>query len=264
MIGEALTVSMCLVVLTGGASAAGPALQDKLRFLITAYPETLSHIADGRLHFRDGGSPLSVDDGKSKTHQQKLRAADIEDMLSQIYPVGSCETKPATYFDPGRIRSDRLMRRLYGDSKAEVRSRLVRVNWFGRTLRVTSAHGVDKALRRVLSDLGKLKKSTRRPAKKSAGTFNWRNIAGTKRLSVHSFGAAIDLDTTYADYWRWSGGKPGNVPKYRNRMPLEIVSVFERHGFIWGGRWYHYDFMHFEYRPELIAISKAAGANACN
>ena len=24
------------------------------------------------------------------------------------------------------------------------------------------------------------------------------------------------------------------------------------HGFIWGGKWYHYDTMHFEFRPELV------------
>jgi len=30
------------------------------------------------------------------------------------------------------------------------------------------------------------------------------------------------------------------------------VAVFERHGFIWGGKWFHYDTMHFEYRPELL------------
>jgi hypothetical protein len=34
-------------------------------------------------------------------------------------------------------------------------------------------------------------------------------------------------------------------------VPFEIVLIFERHGFIWGGKWYHYDTMHFEYRPEL-------------
>lgn len=28
--------------------------------------------------------------------------------------------------------------------------------------------------------------------------------------------------------------------------------AFERHGFIWGAKWYHYDSMHFEYRPELL------------
>ncbi|MBP9613702.1 MAG: M15 family metallopeptidase, partial [Sulfurospirillum sp.] len=26
----------------------------------------------------------------------------------------------------------------------------------------------------------------------------------------------------------------------------------EKYGFVWGGRWYHYDTMHFEYRPELF------------
>ncbi|MEJ2663631.1 MAG: M15 family metallopeptidase, partial [Spirochaetia bacterium] len=29
---------------------------------------------------------------------------------------------------------------------------------------------------------------------------------------------------------------------------------FEKYGFIWGGKWYHYDTMHFEYRPELLVI----------
>jgi len=38
-------------------------------------------------------------------------------------------------------------------------------------------------------------------------------------------------------------------------MPQQIVDIFERHGFIWGGKWYHYDTMHFEYRPELLGMS---------
>ena len=37
--------------------------------------------------------------------------------------------------------------------------------------------------------------------------------------------------------------------------------IFEKHGFIWGGRWYHYDTMHFEYRPELVG-AVAPGADA--
>lgn len=47
----------------------------------------------------------------------------------------------------------------------------------------------------------------------------------------------------------WKGGE-GAVSA--NRIPPEIVAVFERHGFIWGGRWRHFDTMHFEYRPELL------------
>jgi D-alanyl-D-alanine carboxypeptidase len=87
----------------------------------------------------------------------------------------------------------------------------------------------------------------------SAGTYNCRPIAGTDRMSMHAYGASIDLNTKFANYWRWS--KPGKDGKYAwtNQLPQEIVEVFERHGFIWGGRWYHYDTMHFEYRPELLA-----------
>ena len=50
--------------------------------------------------------------------------------------------------------------------------------------------------------------------------------------------------------------RPFSAPVWRNRVPAAIVEIFERHGFIWGGKWYHYDTMHFEYRPELIALAK--------
>jgi len=43
---------------------------------------------------------------------------------------------------------------------------------------------------------------------------------------------------------------------FKNELPWEIVRIFEAHGFIWGGKWYHYDTMHFEYRPELIGAAK--------
>ena len=36
-------------------------------------------------------------------------------------------------------------------------------------------------------------------------------------------------------------------------MPQNLIDIFEKHGFIWGGRWYHYDTMHFEYRPEVLS-----------
>ncbi|MBK7265510.1 MAG: M15 family metallopeptidase [Ignavibacteriales bacterium] len=50
-------------------------------------------------------------------------------------------------------------------------------------------------------------------------------------------------------------GKDGSI-KFRNSIPVEIVHIFEKHGWIWGGRWYHYDTMHFEYRPEIVAAVK--------
>jgi hypothetical protein len=86
----------------------------------------------------------------------------------------------------------------------------------------------------------------------SAGTYNCRVIAGTSRPSVHGSGAAIDINVNFSDYWRWAKQDAlGHYP-YKNRIPWEIVEIFEKHGFIWGGKWYHYDTMHFEYRPELL------------
>ena len=74
------------------------------------------------------------------------------------------------------------------------------------------------------------------------------------RLSAHSYGIAIDINVKYSNFWLWSN--PGKSEKdqivYKNRIPREIVEIFERHGFISGTRWYHYDTMHFEFRPELL------------
>jgi hypothetical protein len=61
----------------------------------------------------------------------------------------------------------------------------------------------------------------------------------SNRLSVHAYGVATDLATKFGDYWLWSKGEDGKIT-WRNRIPLEIVDIFERTGFIWGGKWYHF------------------------
>ncbi len=66
---------------------------------------------------------------------------------------------------------------------------------------------------------------------------------------MHALAAAIDVSTVFTDYWRWS--KPVDfISPYRNKLPFEIVIIFDRHGFIWGGKWYHDNTMHFEYRAD--------------
>ena len=95
--------------------------------------------------------------------------------------------------------------------------------------------------------LDRLPPQIRKYAFPSAGTFNCRAVKDTGNRSAHAWGVAIDINTKFADYWLWA--KNG---AYRNQIPFEIVEVFERHGFIWGGKWAHFDTMHFEYRPELL------------
>lgn len=263
-------MSFCLVfTIVVAAGHAAPrqlrtlSLDEKLTILQKSYPSTIKDIRDGKVFYDDGSSQF-VDDGEEKTHQGKLKQADIEDMLSQTYPVGKCRhQKPPENFDPGRIRNDKFMRALFGKTKQDVASQTKSLNWFGTSLKVTTRQGVDEALTRVRDDLEKLPKRFLKYLVKPAGTFVWRNIAGTKRLSVHSFAAAIDISIKHADYWRWAGGKPGNVPNYKNKIPAEIVDAFERHGFIWGGKWYHFDTMHFEYRPDLIEIGRRVHIDGC-
>lgn len=261
---KTLASALFLAVLAfiGPAHSRDLTLAEKIDILVKAYPDTLNGGSEQSVGFVRSAQFIKVDDGVKRDHFQKLEAGDIEDSLEQIYPAGPCETKPDVNFDPGRIRSEALMTMMYGSSKKEVARHLVPVKWFGETLQVTSINGVNKALEAVRDELMP-RAELRNYLAPSAGVFNFRKVAGQKNLSVHSFGAAIDLNTEFADYWVWSGGKPGRVPVYKNKFPMEIVAIFEKHGFIWGGRWYHYDTMHFEYRPELLEIAKRAGVSAC-
>jgi hypothetical protein len=80
-------------------------------------------------------------------------------------------------------------------------------------------------------------------------------------VSAHGHGIAIDVALKRAPYWRDAKPEPTGGIAFKNEIPIEIVRIFERHGFVWGGRWYHYDTMHFEYRPELVG-AVAPGADA--
>ena len=156
--------------------------------------------------------------------------------------------------DPGRVRFAPLFAAMYGDcNKNEVAQNLRTVKWLpkhgGGSVKVTTVNGVADALERVSRALDELPGDLATYLVPAAGTYNCRKVAGSRAPSMHAYGAAIDIDTRYADYWRWS---PGEQPRWRNRIPVAIVRIFEKHGFIWGGAWYHYDTMHFEYRPELL------------
>ena len=174
---------------------------------------------------------------------------------------------PLENIDPGRVRHEPFFQKMYGNCKKNagaVAGKLVNVVWlpenWGKTLRVTRVNGVADALRRVSAELDRLPKRFMKYLRPSAGTYHCRTIAGTERFSVHAYGAAVDINAKYGDYWRWSNPKAGEVLAHRNRIPWDIVEIFERHGFIWGGKWYHYDTLHFEYRPELLNAAPRAPA----
>jgi len=94
--------------------------------------------------------------------------------------------------------------------------------------------------------------------------FNWRKIAGTDRMSNHSYGIAIDIlpkkSRKQTLYWLWESNKNDKwmlLPQSSLWTPPDqVVKIFLEEGFAWGGHWDRYDTMHFEYRPELIVLYK--------
>ena len=68
----------------------------------------------------------------------------------------------------------------------------------------------------------------------SLGGYNVRNIAGTSDPSLHSYGAAIDIN-------------PGpNARGGTGNLPPNIAELAARYGLVWGGNWKYTDPMHFE------------------
>ncbi|MBS1516757.1 MAG: M15 family metallopeptidase [Bacteroidetes bacterium] len=230
------------------ADSSGKSIPAGLQKLLNAYPEFLDHADENNLYWKDGTVMIYEDGIKDKTHDEKLDNPDIEDMMSQKYVKGSnWEEPPAKDYEPGRIRYEPFFLKMYGNSSSEVKRNLVKVKWAdGSMIEFSSINGAADSLAKVSEELSGLPTEFQKYFRNIGGTFVWRNIAGTDRLSNHSFGTAIDINTKYSDYWKWNS----NVI-YTNRIPVEIAEIFEKHGFIWGGKWYHYDTMHFEYRPEL-------------
>ena len=249
------------------AGVATPALADaNLDALVKAYPDFIAGYDAKDLILKNGKRIAIADGVATKTAEQRLDSADINDMFAATYPLGTSFPVPETVADdPGRARNTVLFDAMYGDcKKGQVKMRAVA--WLpklpGGSVQVTTANGVADALDAVSKDLQELPEKFRPFMMPSAGTFNCRTIAGTDRKSMHSYAAAIDLNVKFSDYWRFSGAtKETQKVTYKNRMPTEIVAIFEKHGFIWGGKWYHYDTMHFEYRPEMLATGRAMRAD---
>ena len=224
-------------------------IPDGAAILMKAYPEFIKGYEGGKLLLTDG-TRMTYDDGRKKSFEEKLDDADPEDMFAFRYDRSGAQ--PEYLQDAGRSRCETLFKKMYGASPAAVERNLVSVDWFGQKVRFTKINGADKKLRAVAEELKTYPEF--KSYFKSEGTYYWRPVRGAKRLSAHSYGMTIDIGGNYKTYWLWSNPGAGETSKvkYENKMPMEIVRIFERHGFIWGGRWYHYDTMHFEYRPEIL------------
>ena len=247
-----------------------PTEEEKARFkplldrLVAAYPEFLASHDGTQLTWKDG-TVMPFDDGREKTFEERLVEADLDDQFLLTYTPGPTLDDPLVNFDPGRIRSEAFFKKMYGDcKKGEVQKKLVSVPWLpkhgGKLIKVTPVNGVAEKLQRVSEELDTLPPELITFLLPASGTFNCRNVSRTDRSSAHGFGIAIDINAQFGDYWEWNRPKRSENLPYRNQVPWEIAAIFEKHGFIWGGKWYHFDTLHFEYRPELIVAAETPAA----
>jgi len=232
--------------------------------IMMAYPEYVTDLKvaeNGNICLiMKSGKEILYDDGKSKSPEEKLSNPDLEDMMEPIYPLGPIDKLMDLDSDPGRIRIYPLLKEVYGENKEEIERNLDIISTCYGNLQFNRNNNASSALRAVMDELIPLAQS--RPDIRAyvapySGTFYYRNISGTNRLSAHAFGIAIDLVYHKNDYWKWASRKEGQ--KRLESYPKEIVEIFEKNNFIWGGKWGHFDMFHFEYRPEIIMMSRFFG-----
>lgn len=231
-----------------------------LLVLILSYPEYITNIEkeDNKIYcvFKSGNKVL-YDDKLQKTQEAKFANPDLQDTLEQYYPLTKNTLLMDKNFNPGRCRNYELLEEVYGNNKQKIEKNLVNLKSGYANYQFNSCNGANIALDNALSELLALAKSNSKISNilyPGSGTFNYRIISGTNRLSPHSFGIAIDLKSDNKDYWKWSSKENGE--KRINEYPEELVKVFEKNNFIWGGKWGYFDILHFEYRPEIILKAK--------
>jgi hypothetical protein len=263
-----------------GAAAAGA---EEIEAIARAYSGRIedSSYRDGEWAVRIDGRWYYWEEGRLLTADLRPRAEEFTPLRFYRYYRGPLRIREVDPEFAERLRnilaereSDPPVRHpgfqdaLYGvSSRAEAESKMVEVMFLGHRTRV---HPVAvEALRRVEREVRAASSRDPEVAEFLDGLnavegFHWRNIAGTRARSFHSYGVAVDLIPGYYGgdfgYWRWAA--EAGVEDWwalgeedRFMIPQPIVDAFERNGFVWGGKWLFFDPIHFEYRPEVFLLS---------
>ena len=238
-------------------------MKQDLLILMMSYPEFITDIVleNNNVYIvMKSGKKFIYDDKKVKTPEEKLANPDLQDMLEQIYPLNKTNEIMPKDFNPGRVRHYGLLNEVYGSSQNIIEKNLCSLKYGYTNYQFNSKNNANIALEDTMKELVPLGQKNNKVAAllyPASGTYNYRLISGTGRLSPHAYGITIDLKSDKRDYWKWS-----TIDQGKSRLseyPEELVSAFENHNFIWGGKWGHFDILHFEYRPEIILKARYFG-----
>lgn len=255
-IGKITLIQATNATFSSGNNIYNVTMKQDLFCLMIAYPEYITNIEDnnGFVYLvMKSGKKILYDDKAKKNFQEKLSSPDLQDTLEQIYPLSPVKGIMETDFDPGRLRCYELLSEVYGTSKQAIESKLTNVKVGYTNYQFNGNNDAARSLQAVMKEVMSLSKESQNVRNclfPCSGTFNYRVISGTNRLSPHAFGIAIDLASDKGDYWKWASKEAGK--KRLSSYPSNLVGIFENYGFVWGGKWSHFDILHFEYRPEFI------------
>ncbi|MFT4224672.1 MAG: M15 family metallopeptidase [Dysgonomonas sp.] len=195
-------IFLLLSILTFGKITAQHNIPSGAHLLLKAYPTTIKDYRDGYLIMANNNI-MYVESKEKKSHTELINSNNIGDIFAYSYIRGAVKGIPRNY-DPGRIRSEDLLKAMYGVTPADVQQNLTTIIWCPKLvnlkLKITKINGVDKQLQKVSDELDN------HPELKdyllNSSTFCWRKVRGSNKLSTHSFGIAIDLNTKYSNYWQ--------------------------------------------------------------
>lgn len=236
-------------------------LKKDIASLMLAYPGYITNLEVLDINnvylILNSGEKILYDDGKQKSYEEKLANPDIQDMLEHLYKFGPVEGLMPEDYNPGRVRLYPLLNEIYGSNQYEIEHNLEGISINSMNYSFNGNNFANYYLKSAIKELNSLAMDN--PELWSflyplGGTYNFRYISRTNRLSPHAFGIAIDLASHKDDYWQWTTREAGE--KRLKSYPQIIVDVMEKNYFIWGGKWGQFDILHFEYRPEIIIKAK--------
>jgi hypothetical protein len=220
---------------------------------------------EGDIVFIIGGREIYYREGRMLREEHIASYYEYESIF-YIYRRGTLTRIPDPVAFP-KNRSSDFLDALVGDTRGEIASSSKWVTFLGRKAFV---HEIcSESLERVDLEINRYAQSSEEVRSfisniKVVFSMDPRSVKGTDNQSYHAYGLALDIvPKNYGNkqvYWRWSSifdEDWGRIPIIKRwKPPSEVIAAFEKNGFIWGGKWYHFDTIHFEYRPELLVYSE--------
>lgn len=244
----------------------------RVRAILQAYGSLFDSVtySDHDAVFSAGARAVHFQDGRM-LGAGRLGEREKFESIFYNYPLEWLTEPPPLTEEP--IYSTDFLEVLFGHTESEIRTHGRSITFLDHRMFVNSL--LVDSLRAIETEIRAAALTEQTVARWIEGlditySFIHRDIAGTQSRSFHAFGLAVDLvPVSYEGkqmYWRWSRvfNREGwsRIPMRRRwTPPRRVVEAFERHGFVWGGKWSHFDNIHFEFRPEIILYNRMVSAS---